>query len=174
MWNFYLKVTIFAESLTNEKKFMSGKFEVSFNSPQCGWMSIGFKDGTNEFQTTTAHAPHSNALSELLGILVSMVKQDEFSKTLKWNRDPEEFDFVFRRKGEDSSIEIFEYPTEMREEEKREKVYYFEGEAKQISAALLETFGQLYEERDIDEFEDNWHQKFPFEEYSHLKTVLGS
>ena len=45
---------------------MSSKLEVSFNSPQCGWMSIGFDDGVDEFHTTTAHAPHEKALSELL------------------------------------------------------------------------------------------------------------
>ena len=45
---------------------MANKLEVSFNSPQCGWMSIGFDDGVSEFHTTTAHAPHSKALSELL------------------------------------------------------------------------------------------------------------
>ena len=29
---------------------MANKLEVSFNSPQCGWMSIGFDDGVDEFQ----------------------------------------------------------------------------------------------------------------------------
>ena len=54
---------------------MSGKFEVSFNSPQCGWMSIGFDDGTVEFHTTTAHAPHEGALPELLKILTALLDE---------------------------------------------------------------------------------------------------
>jgi hypothetical protein len=51
---------------------MTGKLEVSFNSPQCGWMSIGFEDGVNEFHTTTAHAPHAFALAELMQILTRL------------------------------------------------------------------------------------------------------
>ena len=83
---------------------MSEKLEVSFNSPQCGWMSIGFSDGEKEFHTTTAHAPHENALPELLQILSDLINPDyhEFEKTLKWNRNPEEFDFVFRERCEEN------------------------------------------------------------------------
>ncbi len=151
---------------------MSGKLEVSFNSPQCGWMSIGFEDETAEFHTTTAHSPHSQALSEMLNILVDLVGKGSYESVLKWNRDPEEFDFVFRRNKETASIEIIEYPTEIREEGKRETVYFYEGDAKQIAEAFCETFEQLFQERDTDEFEANWHQKFPLEEFSRLKETL--
>ena len=51
---------------------MPGKLEVSFNSLQCGWMSIGLADGVNEFHTTTAHAPHAAALPELMEILSNL------------------------------------------------------------------------------------------------------
>ncbi len=152
---------------------MSGNLEVSFNSPQCGWMSIGFEDEGGEFHTTTAHAPHSNALSDLLNILVSLLENENFSQTLKWNRDPEEFDFVFRRSGDDTSIEIIEFPTESREQQKREKVFSHVGDIRQIAEAFHETFEQLYAERNIDEFEDNWHQKFPLEEFGKLKETLA-
>lgn len=146
---------------------------MSFNSPQCGWMSIGFEDEAGEFHTTTAHAPHSNALSNLLNILVSLLKNENYSQTLKWNRDPEEFDFVFRRSGGDTSIEIIEFPTESREEQKGDRVFSHVGDVRQIAEAFHETFEQLYVERNIDEFEDNWHQKFPFEEFKKLKETLA-
>ncbi len=152
---------------------MSGKLEVSFNSPQCGWMSIGFDDGINEFHTTTAHAPHSEALSELLETLVNLLEKENFSHTLKWNRNPEEFDFVFEREGNKTKIEIFEYPTEERDLSKGEKVFSHTGDAKQIAEAFRETFEQLYEERNIDEFEDNWHQKFPLQEFENLSKALS-
>ena len=153
---------------------MSGKLEVSFNSPQCGWMSIGFEDENNEFHTTTAHAPHQNALSELLESLVSLVEKNDFSHTLKWNRNPEEFDFIFARKDGDTKIEIVEYPTEERDSDKSEKVFSHNGNATQIAEAFHETFKQLYEERNIDEFEDNWHQPFPYDEFKKLESVLNA
>ncbi len=151
---------------------MQGKLEVSFNSPQCGWMSIGFDDGVNEYHTTTAHAPHENALAELLETLVNLLENEDFSHTLKWNRNPEEYDFIFQRNGDETSIEIIEYPTEERDSGKSEKVFSHKGHIRQIAEAFRETFEQLYEERNIDEFEDNWHQKFPLEEFEKLKISL--
>ena len=66
-------------------------FEVSFNSPQCGWMSIGFEDGVNEFHTTTAHAPHATALPDLMRILTELADPSSTlnEHLLRWNRDPE-------------------------------------------------------------------------------------
>ena len=54
---------------------MDRKLEISFNSPQCGWMSIGFNDGVNEFHTTTAHAPHETALPDLMRILTALATE---------------------------------------------------------------------------------------------------
>jgi hypothetical protein len=154
---------------------MSGKLEVSFNSPQCGWMSIGFEDGASEFHTTTAHAPHNGALPELMTILTSLLdeKISQNEQLLKWNRDPEEFDFRFVRNGDDLLIEIYQYPTEDRDTTERELVFSHNGAVKEICAAFAETFEQLYEDRDTDEFEFNWRQPFPYKEFENFKAVVG-
>ena len=157
-------------------------FEVSFNSPQCGWMSIGFTDGVNEFHTTTAHAPHATALPELMQILTKLadkgrnptdregVISDEY--VLKWNRDPEEYDFHFVRNGDSVSIDIYQYPTDERDTKERELVYSHTGPSEEIIDAFAVTFEQLYEDRDTDEFEFNWRQPFPFTEYEDFKKKI--
>ena len=154
---------------------MSGKLEVSFNSPQCGWMSIGFDDGQNEFHTTTAHAPHASALPELIRILTALA--DHVSETneylMKWNRDPEEFDFRFVRDGEGLKIEIYQYPTDERDAKERELVYSYIGKVDDVVSAFAETFQQLYEDRDTDEFEFNWRQPFPYHEYEEFRKSIG-
>ncbi len=70
---------------------MANKLEVSFNSPQCGWMSIGFDNGENEFHTTTAHAPHEKALAEILQSLSALLGEDgdEVNFKISWSRNPE-------------------------------------------------------------------------------------
>src|SRR6185436_6995960 len=100
---------------------MSSKLEVSFNSPQCGWMSIGFDDGANEFHTTTAHAPHDAALTELMTILAKLAdpSSHENQFLLKWNRDPEEFDFRFVRNVDELTLEIYQYPTDERDSDEK-------------------------------------------------------
>ena len=150
---------------------MPGKLEVSFNSPQCGWMSIGFEDGDGEFHTTTAHAPHAAALPELMQILTSLMEvksgKDEF--LLKWNRDPEEFDFRFVCDGGGLLIEIYQYPTDERDSEERELVFAHQGTVREVCEAFAATFEQLYADRDIDEFEFNWRQAFPDREFEEFK-----
>jgi hypothetical protein len=149
-------------------------FEVSFNSPQCGWMSIGFENGESEFHTTTAHAPHKTALPELMQILTKVADpastENEF--VLQWNRDPEEFDFRFRKNGPELLIEIYQFPTDERVANERELVYSHKGTVKEVVAAFAETFEQLYKDRDTDEFEFNWRQPFPFREYQEFKDTI--
>src|SRR4051812_33890480 len=121
---------------------MAGKLEVSFNSPQCGWMSIGFDDGSSEFHTTTAHAPHERALPELLQILTSLLDagsaQNEY--VLHWNRNPEEFDFRFvcEEGGENLTLEIYQYPTEKRFDTERELVFSHAGNVRDLCRAFAE------------------------------------
>ncbi len=148
--------------------------EVSFNSPQCGWMSIGFDDGASEFHSTTAHAPHDFALPELLRILTALMDADlpKNEYLLKWNRDPEEFDFRFVRDGENVTIEIYQYPTETRDNRERELVFSHQGTVRDVCTAFAATFEQLYADRETDEFEFNWRQPFPFAEYEEFKKRI--
>ena len=154
---------------------ISQKLEVSFNSPQCGWMSIGFDDGASEFHTTTAHAPHELALPELLRILTALLdgnrEQNEF--ILKWNRDPEAFNFRFVIDGDDLTLEISQYPTDERKYNERDLVFSHQGKVRDVCDAFAATFEQLYDDRDTDEFEFNWRQPFPLAEFLLFKTTLN-
>ena len=153
---------------------MSNKLEVSFNSPQCGWMSIGFAGDTAEFHTTTAHAPHERALPELLEILTALLDKNSAANefTLAWNRNPEEFDFHFARQGENVTLEIYQYPSERRKSAESERVFSHRGTIRDVCRAFYETFAQLYEDRDTDEFEFNWRQSFPFEAFAEFESKI--
>ena len=154
---------------------MAQNLEVSFNSPQCGWMSVGFEDEAGEFHTTTAHAPHTGALADIMDALSASVgaASGDFVRTVKWNRDPEEYDFVFSRSGNELAIGIYEYPTGDRLEDERRKVFSHTGTAREVAAAFYETFRQLYEERGVDDFKQNWHQEFPFESFNKLRNSIA-
>jgi len=156
---------------------MSAKLEVSFNSPQCGWMSIGFSDSKNEFHTTTAHAPHRLALTHLLQILTSLLDPDaaEHEYILKWNRDPEEFDLRFLKSdGESVLFEVYQYPTDERELATRDLAFTHFGTVTDVVNAFAETFDQLYEDRETDEFEFNWRQPFPMKEFDEFRQKLDA
>jgi hypothetical protein len=154
---------------------MAQDLEVSFNSPQCGWMSIGFSDGAGEFHTTTSHAPYAAALPELMQILTLLNDPDTPGNEylLRWNRDPEEFDFRFVREGSRLLIEIFQYPNDEREESERVKVFQHLGSIADVTNAFAATFEQLYKDRNTDEFEFHWRQAFPLREYEAFCQSTG-
>ena len=153
---------------------MSGKLEVSFNSPQCGWMSIGFEDGSSEFHTTTSYAPYPNALADILKGLASLIDKrnarDEF--VIAWSRNPEEYDLFFQRDGDNINFRVVEYPTLSRSVYESETVFTHEGNVTDFCKAFYRTFVQLYEEKSVDEFEFNWHQPFPFREYEEFRSKI--
>ena len=164
----------FALLFTIYDSLFTSMLEVSFNSPQCGWMSIGFTDGVNEFHTTTAHAPHKLALPELLGILTDLLDpgSGNLEYLLKWNRDPEAYDFCFIRDGETVTVEIYQFPTDEREMDERELVFSHSGTVRDLCEAFAATFEQLYTDRDTDEFEFNWRQPFPYSEYESFQKRI--
>lgn len=138
-------------------------------------MSIGFEDGVNEFHTTTAHAPHATALPDLMRILSELAdpSSSDNEHLLRWNRDPEEFDFRFVRNSDELTIEIYQYPTEDRDSAERELVYSHSGSVAETLTAFAVTFNQLYEDRDTDEFEFNWRQPFPYKEFEEFKGKVN-
>jgi len=152
------------------------KLEVSFNSPQCGWMSIGFDDGENEFHTTTAYTPHERALPEILNSLSSLLEStnplDEFM--IAWSRNPEEYKLFFRKHEETVFFQVVEYPPSGDAENEGEIVFSYHGDAKNFCRSFYETFAQLYEDRETDEFEFNWRQPFPFEEFAKFESKVKS
>ena len=154
---------------------MTNKLEVSFNSPQCGWMSIGFDDGKSEFHTTTAHTPHSQALAEILkglSMLLDAETQEPFK--IEWSRNPEAYSLFFRRAGEAVFFQVVEYPSFARVEDEGEIVFTHRGSVKDFCESFYHTFAQLYEDRDTDEFEFNWRQPFPFEEFRNFESKVKS
>ena len=153
---------------------MANKLEVSFNSPQCGWMSIGFSDGEREFHTTTAHTPHSQALSEILKGLFSLLdaqsEQDKFK--IAWSRNPEAYNLFFSRAGKTVFFQVVEYPTVNHLENEGEIVFSHHGNVKDFCNSFHQTFAQLYEDRNTDEFEFNWRQPFPFKDFTNFESRL--
>ncbi len=146
------------------------KFEVSFNSPQCGWMSVGFKNENFSFSSTTANAPYNGVLAEILQTMNALLTEKSVEKLIKWNRNPEEFDFIFTKNADKTTLEIIEYPSE--ERQNKQSVFVHEGDANEIVKAFHQTFSQLYEDRNTDEFEQNWHQPFPLAEFESLSKQI--
>jgi len=155
---------------------MSEKFEVSFNSPQCGWMSVGFKNNENEFHSTTAHTPFPKALSEILKVLTALLESKSRREKFKieWSRNPEVFDLFFSLHDLNIFFQVVQYPTIEDKNEEGEIVFSHNGLLNDFCRAFHETFTQLYQDRETDEFEANWKQPFPFADFENFESKLKS
>ena len=155
---------------------MPNHFEVSFNSPQCGWMSIGFANGENEFHTTTACQPHERALPEILQTLTFLLETPKTEREIKvaWSRNPEAYNLFFSRVDQTVFFQVVEYPTFDHLQQEGAIVFTHHGAALDFCRAFYHTFAQLYADRETDEFEFNWRQPFPLAEYQAFESKLQS
>lgn len=137
-------------------------------------MSIGFESGEHEFHTTTAHAPHENALPDLLDTLADLLDEnsDGLEFLVRWNRDPEEFDFWIKRIGDDARLEIWQYPSDKRAVGERQKVFVYTGDALQFCLEFYKTFLQMHQDAETDAFEQNWRQPFPEEAFKKFEAAF--
>lgn len=145
---------------------MTSKLRVSFNSPQSGFMSIGLKAGKTSFVTAVAHSPY-DSLRDLI-LALSAFLDGENAVTVKWNREPEEYDFELHRNGGDAELSIIRYPNHRRLKKKREVVFSYKAPVIDVCESFLAALNELQSDKDVDEFDKNWRREFPEEEMREL------
>jgi hypothetical protein len=150
---------------------MREKLFVSFNSPQCGYMSIGLQAGEKEFTTAVRHKPY-DSLTDWMKTLSSLI-ENEGSFTVKWNAEPEEFDFNVTRKDDNVSLNVIRYQDHRRLDEGKETVFEFQGSVKDFCLPFWETLENMRRDIETDEFDKNWRREFPQQEYNQLEKLIS-
>jgi hypothetical protein len=151
---------------------MNQPLQVSFNSPQSGFMSMGLQAGRTSFVTAVAHSPY-DSLRDLINALTAMLN-GENSVMVKWNREPEEYDFELLRNGNDAELNIIRYPNHQRQTKKREVVFSHKATVANICESFWIALNELHSDKDVDEFDKNWRREFPEVEMRELATRIKS
>lgn len=150
---------------------MKEKLFVSFNSPQCGYMSICLRVGDErEFTTAMRYKPY-DSLTDWLKTLSSLI-ENEGAFTVKWNAEPEEFDFKVERRGENVSLNVIRYQDHRRLDDGKAVAFTFEGDRKDFYLAFWKTLEHLRRDIETDEFDKNWRREFPQQEFDRLATLI--
>lgn len=147
---------------------MRENFSVSFESPQSGWMSVRLRAGARQFVSVVSHAP-ADSLRELLGGLAALAESRR-PFTVRWNAEPEEFDFVFAASGVRASLRVVRLPSRAADE--GGEVFAFEGPLGEVCAPFLRELSDLRVRGETDGFEFNWRRLFPAEELLRLRAAL--
>lgn len=149
---------------------MKGSLQVTFNSPQSGWMSLGLKAGGQSFVTAVSYMPY-DSLHDLI-VALNILLDGADAATIKWNREPEEYDFVLKREGDRVQLEIVRYPNHRRRRRESETVLTHTAPLHGICTAFVVALRELRRDRAVDEFEKNWRREFPAQELQALTKRL--
>jgi hypothetical protein len=148
---------------------MSEKLRVSFESPQSGWMSLRLEADGRKFVTAVAHRPY-DSLRELIEVLIALLEGRDRDAVVRWNREPDEFDFEFVAREAEVSVEVAHYPDHRRRA--REVVFRTRQQRADVCLAFWRELRQLRRRTETDEFEQNWRRAFPEEELRRFTKTL--
>ena len=123
-------------------------------------MSLRLGAGAHEFVTAVSHKPY-DSLRELIGALVALLEGREGAR-VRWNCEPDEFDFEFVAKGEEATVSVAHYPDHRRLT--REVVFTTRQTKSDLYRAFWRELRQLRRRTATDEFEQNWRRAFPEDE----------
>lgn len=147
---------------------MSQPFKVSFESPQCGWMSVSLEARGARLVTSVAHAPY-DSLGDLLDALVALLEGRE-SVIVRWNREPEEMDFRFDTHDGLVALDITRYADHRRAS--GEIVFNARLPKEEVCDAFWRELRGLRRRRETDEYEQNWRRQFPDEKLRRFTKAL--
>jgi hypothetical protein len=154
---------------------MSQTLRVSMESPQSGWMSLSLKAGEQSFLMAASFAPY-DSLRDLIEALSALLT-DSRDASVRWNCEPEEFDFRMTARGSDDLIElkVLRYAGHRRrqsQDEDRQVVFSFRGSKIDICLPFWRALRDLRRRISTDEFESNWRREFPHGELRQLTALV--
>jgi hypothetical protein len=145
---------------------MNQTLRVSLESPQHGFMSLRLTSDEESFVAVVSHAPY-DSLRDLIKALSEVLASDG-DQTVKWNAEPDEYDFKLEAKGDSFRLDVVHYPDHRRLAEASTIVFSFRGSKLDACRAFWKELRDLQGRRAQDEFERQWRREFPEREMQEL------
>lgn len=151
---------------------MNQKLKVSLESPQHGFMSIRLSSGEDSFVTVVSYTPY-DSLRDLIEALIAILAGDR-DLIVKWNCEPEEYDFSLRAKDDAVQFDVIHYPDHRRLAELSSKVFSFHGSKFEMCWPFWKELQDLRSRSVQDEFDRQWRRDFPGSEMQELTQRIGT
>ena len=145
---------------------MKQTLSVSLESPQHGFMSLRLKTEGQSFVTVVAYTPY-DSLRDLIATL-SAVLDGDCERTVRWNSEPDEYDFRFKAHGDRVLLEVIHYPDHRKLDETASTVFSFQGQKADACRQFWEELRDLQSRAGRDEFDRQWRREFPERELQEL------
>lgn len=145
---------------------------VSLESPQHGFMSLRLKTAGQSFVTVVSHSPY-DSLRDLIAAL-SAVMDGDCERAVKWNSEPDEYDFRFTARGDRLLLEVIHYPDHRRLPDAAATVFTFQGRRTDACRTFLDELRDLQSRAGRDEFDRQWRREFPEKELEVLTERINA
>ncbi|MEH1943425.1 MAG: hypothetical protein V7L01_24835 [Nostoc sp.] len=146
---------------------MSENFRVRFGDINHGWMPVNLITNEQKFSFIASYIPY-DSLAELVEAL-SLFLQLGYSKIVRWNAEPIDYEFLFSESNEQAMLRVIEYTNQLRVKNAKEVVFTFSGSR----ISLVIPFWRAL--RDIETrhgFEQKWQRPFPKQGMQLLKEQI--
>ena len=151
---------------------MNQQLRISLESPQHGFMSLRLSDETESFVAVVSHEPY-DSVRDLMSALCDVLAGD-CEAIIKWNSEPEEFDFRLAAHDDSVQLEIIRYPDHRRLMELSSTVFSVRGSKLEMCWPFWKELRGLHRRTAQDEFDRQWRREFPEREMQELTKRIRS
>lgn len=132
---------------------------VSMESPQSGWMAMSLQAGAQSLAMSVSHQP-ADSLLDLMDALSALLTGSE-EKVVRWNCEPDEYDFSFTISGDILQIDVAHYPDHRRKKVDAQIVFSLQDSALHVCLPFWTALRDLRRRVEVNEFARHWRRDFP-------------
>ncbi len=143
---------------------------VSLESPQSGWMSLRLRAGEQSLVMGASCAPDDSLLDLIRGL--SAVLEGSRHVQVRWNCEPEQFDFDIAADGPVTRLTVTHYPDHRREAESGRFVFSLPASRLDLCLPFWKELRGLERRAETDVFAENWRHPFPHREMQEFTKLI--
>jgi len=153
---------------------MTQALNVSIESPQSGFMSLRLRAGEQSIVMGASCMPHDSLLEliEALSVLLESGAAGEAAAAVRWNCEPEEYDFRFTTHGARVRFTITHHLDQRRTAGASRQVFSWMGSEFELCVPFWRELRDLRRRIATDVYDQNWRRPFPHQQMRRLTELL--
>ena len=143
---------------------------VSLESPQSGWMSLRLRAGEQSLVMGVSCSPEDSLLDLIKG-LTDVLEGNQHVK-VRWNCEPEQFDFDIATEGDMAQLIVTRYPDHRRDSHVGESIFSLHTTKSDLCLPFWKELRGLERRAETDVFAQNWRRPFPRREMQEFTRLI--
>ncbi len=135
-------------------------------------MSFRLRAGEQSLVMGASHAPNDSLVDLIEGLTAMLAGSNSDHITVRWNCEPEEFDFVFVTEDGNVAFAVTRYPDHRRAPDAGREVFAHSDTKLNVCLPFWRELRGLQRRADTDVFAQNWRRPFPQREMQNFTKLI--